>query len=59
MILFPLTVTDHSFVSPATLPKWLEGATTLNPVTVLIACAVLLVIVAPLVMGLYGNRGNR
>lgn len=80
MILFPLTFASNIFVSPQTMPGWLEATVALNPIThlvtavrglmsgsaaagqiipVLIACAVLTAIFAPLTMQLYRNKGGR
>ncbi len=36
MILFPLTFASNIFVSPETMPKWLEVAVALNPITHLV-----------------------
>lgn len=80
MILFPLTFASNIFVSPETMPRWLEIAVNLNPIThlvtavralmegqatvellapVLLACAVLIAIFAPLTMILYRSKGSR
>ena len=36
MILFPLTFASNIFVSPETMPSWLEVAVNLNPITHLV-----------------------
>jgi ABC-2 type transport system permease protein len=80
MIMFPLTFASNIFVSPETMPQWLEVAVNLNPITqlvtavrglmhgqanleilmpVLIACAVLIAVFAPLTMLVYRNKGSR
>lgn len=77
MLLFPLTFASNIFVSPRTMPGWLETAVGANPIThlvtavrglmsgtvsipqiglVLVACAVLVAVFAPLTMYLYGNK---
>jgi ABC-2 type transport system permease protein len=80
MIMFPLTFASNIFVSPETMPQWLEVAVNLNPITqlvtavrglmhgqatleilmpVLLACAVLIAVFAPLTMLVYRNKGSR
>lgn len=80
MILFPLTFASNIFVSPETMPGWLEVAVNLNPIThlvsavrglmdgqlapaglvpVLLACAVLIAVFAPLTMMVYRTKGSR
>jgi ABC-2 type transport system permease protein len=36
MILFPLTFVSNVFVSPETLPRWLEAFVNVNPVTYMV-----------------------
>ncbi|RIJ70138.1 ABC transporter permease [Nakamurella silvestris] len=74
MVLFPLTFASSVFVSPSTMPGWLQAFVNINPIThlvnaarglmqdepagsdvlkVLIACAVLVLVFAPLTMHRY------
>jgi ABC-2 type transport system permease protein len=36
MVLFPLTFLSNVFVDPATMPRWLEAAVSVNPITLLV-----------------------
>jgi len=69
MVLFFLTFGSNIFVNPQTMPSWLQAFVNVNPIIhavtagqvgwVLLACAALIAVFAPLTMVLYRNKNAR